>query len=61
VSAEEIDDFVKYLMKSREDWQVNQAKEAIQLFIYITSDATPKQKPKPTYNPTHFGGRWREK
>ena len=34
VSAEEIDRFLKYLMKSREDWQVNQANEAIQLFIY---------------------------
>jgi len=36
VSAEEIDGFVKHLMKSREDWQVKQAKEAIQLFIYYT-------------------------
>jgi len=34
VSAEEIDRFLKYLMRSREDWQVNQANEAIQLFIY---------------------------
>ena len=36
MSAEEIDGFVKHLMKSREDWQVKQAKEAIQLFIYYT-------------------------
>ena len=36
VSAEEVDGFVKHLMKSREDWQVKQAKEAIQLFIYYT-------------------------
>ncbi len=36
VSAEEIDGFVKHLMISREDWQVKQAKEAIQLFIYYT-------------------------
>jgi len=36
VSAEEIDGFVKHLMIGREDWQVKQAKEAIQLFIYYT-------------------------
>ena len=35
-SAEEIDGFVKHLMKSREDWQVKQEKEAIQLLIYYT-------------------------
>jgi predicted nuclease of restriction endonuclease-like (RecB) superfamily len=34
VPAEEIDGFAKHLMKSREGWQVKQAKEAIQLFIY---------------------------
>jgi len=28
VPAEEIDSFLKYLTKSREDWQVNQANEA---------------------------------
>jgi len=27
VSAEEIDSFLKHLMRSREDWQVNQANE----------------------------------
>jgi hypothetical protein len=31
VSAKEIDGFAKHLMKSREDWQIKQAKEAIQL------------------------------
>ena len=36
VSTEEIDGFVKHLMKNRGDWQVKQAKEAIQLFIYYT-------------------------
>ena len=36
MSAEEIDGFVKHLMKRREDWQVKQANEAIQLFIYYT-------------------------
>ena len=36
VSAEEVDGFVKHLMKNREDWQVKQAREAIQLFIYYT-------------------------
>ena len=36
VTVEEIDGFVKHLMKSREDWQVKQANEAIQLFIYYT-------------------------
>jgi integron integrase len=34
VSAEEIDGFLMHLMKTREDWQVNQANEAIQLYIY---------------------------
>lgn len=36
VYGEKIDGFVKHLMKSREDRQVKQAKEAIQLFIYYT-------------------------
>jgi hypothetical protein len=34
VSSEEIDGFLRHLMKSREDWQVSQANEAIQLYIY---------------------------
>jgi integron integrase len=35
VSAEEIDTFLKHLTRFREEWQVNQASEAIQLFIYF--------------------------
>jgi hypothetical protein len=35
VSADEIDAFLKHLARSREEWQVNQASEAIQLFIYF--------------------------
>jgi integron integrase len=34
VSSEEIDGFLRHLMKSREDWQVSQANEAIRLYIY---------------------------
>ncbi|MEA3386014.1 MAG: integron integrase [Thermodesulfobacteriota bacterium] len=34
VSNEEIDSFLRHLMKSREDWQVSQANEAIRLYIY---------------------------
>ena len=34
VSHEEIDGFLRHLMKSREDWQVRQASEAIRLYIY---------------------------
>jgi len=34
VSHEEIDGFLRHLMKSREDWQVSQANEAIRLYIY---------------------------
>jgi len=33
VSSEEIDGFLGHLMKSREDWQVSQASEAIRLYI----------------------------
>ena len=40
VSAEEIDGFVKHLMKSREDWLVKQAKEAIQLFVFYSRRKT---------------------
>lgn len=35
VSEEEIDGFLKHLTKSREEWQVNQANEAIQLYLYF--------------------------
>lgn len=35
VSAEEIDTFLKHLTRFREEWQVNQASEAIRLFIYF--------------------------
>jgi integron integrase len=34
VSDEEIDSFLRHLMKSREDWQVSQANEAIRLYMY---------------------------
>ncbi|MEW5948293.1 MAG: integron integrase [Thermodesulfobacteriota bacterium] len=34
VSSEEIASFLKHLTKSREDWQVDQANEAIQLYLY---------------------------
>jgi integron integrase len=34
VSPEEIASFLKQLTKSREDWQVDQANEAIQLYLY---------------------------
>jgi hypothetical protein len=34
VSHEEIDAFLRHLMKSCEDWQVSQANEAIRLYIY---------------------------
>ena len=59
VSAEEIDGFVKHLMKSREDWQVKQAKEAIQLFIFHLLH--PAQIPdgsqnRPTIRHTLAGG-----
>jgi hypothetical protein len=39
-SAEEIGGFAKHLIKSREDWQVKQEKEAIQLFMYYTRRKT---------------------
>jgi len=34
VSSEEIAGFLKHLTKNREDWQVDQANEAIQLYLY---------------------------
>ena len=35
VTAEEIDRYLKHLSRSREDWQVNQASEAINLYQYF--------------------------
>jgi integron integrase len=35
VAGEEIDSFLKHLTRFREEWQVNQASETIQLFIYF--------------------------
>lgn len=34
VTKEDIEGFLKYLSKSREDWQVNQAAEAIKLYLF---------------------------
>jgi integrase len=34
ITQEEIEPFLKYLSRNREDWQVNQASEAIQLYQY---------------------------
>lgn len=35
VSEEQIDRFLRHLTKTREEWQVNQANEAIQLYLYF--------------------------
>lgn len=35
VLEEEIDRFLRHLTKTREEWQVNQANEAIQLYLYF--------------------------
>jgi hypothetical protein len=45
VSIDEIDGFLRHLMKIQEDWQVSQANEAIQLYICYNSsgDAPVKQ------------------
>lgn len=39
VSQEEIDAFLTALSKTKEDWQVKQAKEAIRLFLFYLSQA----------------------
>ena len=35
VSNDKIKSFLKHLMKKREEWQVSQASEAIQLYLYF--------------------------
>jgi len=40
VSSSEVDRFLKHLAKSREEWQIKQAKEAVELYGFINRQAS---------------------
>jgi integron integrase len=40
ISSSEVDRFLKHMAKSREDWQIKQAKEAIELYGFINRRAS---------------------
>jgi hypothetical protein len=55
VSSEEIDGFLGHLMKSRENWQVSQANEAIRLYTSITNGVSAGVKQMQILIPTLSG------
>ena len=57
VSTSEIENILKHLTKTREDWQVNQAGEAIQLYFFLTGENI-KGKRKQISMPTPNGEPW---
>jgi len=42
VKTEDIDRYLKHLSKHREEWQVKQAGEAIQLYLFYTRPGHPR-------------------
>jgi integron integrase len=54
VKTEDIDRYLKHLSKHREDWQVKQAGEAIQLYLFYRR----RKQPRPTWGKMDGNGQW---
>ena len=55
VTREEIERFLKYLSRNREDWQVKQASEAIQLYQYYKE----RKKTEKTRTSMELNAQWK--